>query len=257
MYPIFPENLPDVSVLRSGHYVTDFARNTGELEEVQRLRFEVFNLEMGEGLDDSYLTSMDVDAYDVHCHHLIVRDQRDGSLVGTYRLQSRRMSETGHGFYSATEFDLGALSDEILDQALELGRACISKSHRNGRVLFLLWRGLLAYADFNRLTYMFGCCSLTSQDAREGWALYQRLGRAGHLHERYALAVQEAYRCEKVEVGEEEIFVAVVPRLMNLYLDYGARVCSVPAVDTAFKTIDFLMLFDRDDIPLKQKNLFK
>ena len=36
----------------------------------------------------------------------------------------------------------------------------------------------------------------------------------------------------------------VVPKLMRLYLDYGARICSAPAIDRDFKTIDFLIWFD-------------
>jgi putative hemolysin len=34
------------------------------------------------------------------------------------------------------------------------------------------------------------------------------------------------------------------PRLFRTYLRYGAKVCSPPAIDRRFKTIDFLVLFD-------------
>lgn len=256
-YPILPEIISQLQELRSGHYVADFARTRAELEEVQRLRFEVFNLEMGEGLDGSYRTRMDIDPYDDQCHHLIVRDEKTGELVGTYRMQSLAMAQLGKGFYSDAEYQLEDFPPELLSQSLELGRACISSKYRNGRVLFLLWRGLLYYLQVNKLRYMFGCCSLNSQNLTEGWALYTRLLRTGNLHPDFLLPARPAYDCEEIQVDEEAIAGTEFPRLMLLYLDYGAKICSEPAIDRDFKTIDFLALFDLEDIPPKLMKVFK
>lgn len=256
-YPLLPEFLPQSPQLSSGHYTANFARTLDELEEVQRLRFEVFNLEMGEGLDESFKTRMDVDPYDDHCHHLIVRDQGNGALVGTYRMQNRLMAKTGSGFYSDTEYQLDGFPDAILENALELGRACISSDHRNGRVLFLLWRGLLYYLQYNKLRYMFGCCSLTSQNMTEGWALYTRLKRSGNLHKDFSIPPRDNYLCDPEIPAEEEVAGTQLPRLMRLYLDYGAKICSEPAIDRDFKTIDYLALFDLQDIPEKLMKVFR
>jgi putative hemolysin len=38
-----------------------------------RLRFRVFNLELGEGLAASYASSVDQDEYDAICEHLLVQ----------------------------------------------------------------------------------------------------------------------------------------------------------------------------------------
>jgi len=256
-YPFLPERIPSGDHLTSGHYVANFAGNRSELEEVQRLRFEIFNLEMGEGLDESFKTRMDIDPYDDQCHHLIVRDQRNGALVGTYRMQNLQMAQSGKGFYSDTEYNLNDLPADMLEKSLELGRACIASKHRNGRVLFLLWRGLFYYLQTNNLRYMFGCCSLTSQDMFEGWALFTRLKRAGHLHPEIHVTPREGYACDNNSPGEEEIVDTQLPRLMRLYLDYGARICSDPAIDREFKTIDYLALFDLNDIPEKMMKVFK
>ena len=70
------------------------------------------------------------------------------------------------------EFDLSTLPNEILWAAVETGRASVARDHRNGRVLNLLWRGLAAYLTHNHKRFLFGCCSLTSQDpniARQTW----------------------------------------------------------------------------------------
>ena len=256
-YPLFPDRIPDMSSIRSGHYSADFARGREELEEVQRLRFQVFNLELGEGLEQSYATRKDEDPYDAHCHHLIIRDEHTGELVGTYRMQDAEMASGGNGFYSDSEFHLEQLPADLLARSLELGRACIAEKHRSGRVLFLLWRGLLYYLQKNNLQYFFGCCSLASQDPEEGWALHTRLMRAGHMTPDLHISPRGRYVCEKQEPGEEVIAHVMMPRLMRLYLDYGARMCSAPALDREFKTIDFLALFHLDDISPKLRTVFE
>jgi putative hemolysin len=254
-YPIQPELIPPMD-MKSGPYRADFARTEEELAEVLRLRFNIFNLELGEGLDASYESQMDRDKYDDQCHHLIVRDVRTNELIGTYRMQTHSMARQGAGFYSDDEYDLSRFPEELLDQALELGRACIAAPHRNGRVLFLLWRGLFAYLRHNNLRYMFGCCSLTSQSPEEGWALFTRLRRAQSLHETILIESRPNYQCPHVDVSEEEIAGTELPRLMSLYIDYGASICSVPALDRAFKTIDYLALFDLQVMPPKMIKIF-
>lgn len=254
-YPILPAQIPSLE-MKSGPYEADFARTPEELDRVLRLRFNIFNLELGEGLDASYESKMDRDAYDAQCHHLIVRDTRTGELIGTYRMQSHSMASLGKGFYSDDEYDLSGFPGEMLQEALELGRACIAAAHRNGRVLFLLWRGLFAYLRHNNLRYMFGCCSLTSQSPTEGWALYTRLKRAGHLGGPALIRARPDFRCPDVEISEEEVADTELPRLMSLYIDYGACICSEPALDQAFKTIDYLALFDLQVIPPKMVKIF-
>ena len=256
-YPTFPECLPQGTDLRSGHYQAEFATSTSEVEDVQRLRYEVFNLELGEGLEESHQTQRDIDPYDDFCHHLLVRDTRNGDIVGTYRMQLQPMATAGIGFYSDSEYQLDGFPSDIRDNACELGRACISETHRNGRVLFLLWRGLLNYLLTNNLRYFFGCCSLTSQDPIEGWALYTRLKRAGHLLPDMSIPVREAFICESEELTEFQIADVMIPRLMRLYLDYGALICSEPAIDREFKTIDFLALFDLNHLPPKLRKIFQ
>jgi putative hemolysin len=58
------------------------------LEECQRLRYLVFNFELGEGLSTSERSGLDIDPFDSFCDHLMVRDLETSKLVGTYRLQT-------------------------------------------------------------------------------------------------------------------------------------------------------------------------
>jgi putative hemolysin len=253
-YPVDRGLLP-AGPIHHGHYEVGYARNIQELDEILRLRFDVFNLELGEGLDASHETGRDLDDYDPQCHHLYVRDARSGRVVGTYRMQTDDMARRARGFYSAVEYDLSACPEPILASVVEIGRACIEREHRNQWVLFLLWRGLAAYMSATGKRFLFGCCSLTSQHLREGWSVYRQLGEAGHLHPSLCLAATPAYSCR----GDAELATQLpvkVPKLFRTYLRFGATVCSEPALDRHFKTIDFLVLFDVGALAPRSRALF-
>lgn len=253
-YPPMPQYIPAVHE-ESGHYALDFARSEQDLRALQRLRFDVFNVELGEGLERSYETGRDEDAYDRACHHLVVRDTKSGDIVGTYRMQSLEMTGPD-GFYSSDEFDLSALERDFLPHAVELGRACIAAAHRNSRVLFLLWRGLAAYMTHNRKRYFFGCCSLTSQDMAEGLRVYRYLQAKGHIDSHWRALPTAAHAChaDETDIGNHDR--ARPPKLMRLYLQYGARIASPPAIDRQFKTIDYLAVFDLDAIDKRIRRMF-
>ena len=109
----FPLPLPDASSIQ-GRYSLRLARSEGDLDAVLRLRYEVFNLELGEGLDASRATGRDQDEFDLACDHLMVEDVNDGRVVGTYRMQTSEVAARGRGFYSAGEFDLSLLPQKVI-----------------------------------------------------------------------------------------------------------------------------------------------
>ena len=240
--------------LTEGPYRARFARDRCDLEAVLRLRFEVFNRELGEGLSESWETGLDRDRFDASCHHLMLEDVRTGELVGTYRMQTAADAGHGAGFYCAQEFRLQALPDEVLSESVELGRACILREHRNGLALYTLWRGLAAYLSWSGKRYLFGCCSLTSQDPAEGLAMLEALGRGGHLSKEFSVDPRPEFACRAERVrGPESV---KMPRLFGSYLRYGAKVCGPPAIDREFKTIDFFIVFDVADIPERVRRMF-
>ena len=113
------------------------ARNVDEVRRAQRLRFEVFNLELGEGLAESHATGFDVDPFDEFCDHLIVEELATGEIVGTYRLQAGPLAAANLGYYSEREFDI-APYETFRCEMIELGRACVHAKHRNFNLLHLL-----------------------------------------------------------------------------------------------------------------------
>src|SRR5260221_11618469 len=70
--------------LGASHFEMRLAANRDEIEEAQRLRYQVFFEEMG-ARAPSKRSLLDVDEYDADCEHLIVRELQTKHLVGNYR----------------------------------------------------------------------------------------------------------------------------------------------------------------------------
>ncbi len=239
----YKPNAPAIQI-REGRYLLRFANTARDLDAVMKLRFEVFNLELDEGLQSSFLTGRDQDEFDLHCHHLLVEAEETGNVIGTYRIQTSEMAAAGNGFYSAGEFDLSHLPHDVVLNSIELGRACIAPAHRHTNVLFLLWQGIAAYSLQSRKRYLFGCCSLTSQSPREGWDLTRQLSRDGHLHEDFFVPPKPGFACEREDENQADLPEVKIPKLFKTYLRFGAKACGPPALDRAFKTIDYFVIFD-------------
>jgi putative hemolysin len=224
--------------LRAGRYAARLAEIESDRLAAYRLRFHVFNLELNEGLKPAYTTGLDCDEFDPFCDHILVEDMLAGGVVGTYRLQSGAMAARNRGYYSAQEFDFSPY-ESLRDFMLELGRACVHRSHRSMEVLTLLWRAIAQYAQERRLRYLIGCSSLSSQDTDTGSAAYQRLQDylVGPLLRTVPLADHSFVLSESQSRAE-------IPRLLRAYLAMGAQICGPPALDREFGTIDFLTLLD-------------
>jgi putative hemolysin len=239
-----------------GSYTVRYATTPADLDLVLRLRYEVFNLELGEGLDDSPHTGKDEDELDARFHHLMIA-AASGEVVGTYRMQTAEMAAASGGFYSEQEFDLSEFPTEVVAQAVEIGRACVARGHRNGRVLQLLWRGLAAYLSWNRKHYLFGCCSLTTQDPAVGIAAHRRLNRIGAVHPTLRAHPRPECRCHPLDPSRDQVAPAI-PALFQTYLSLGAKVCGPPAIDRRFKTIDWLVILNTEAIdPATRKTYFR
>jgi putative hemolysin len=243
-----------------GRYRLRLAESVADRDAVCRLRFKVFNIELGKGLETSYETGLDTDQFDLFCEHLLVEDKVDRRIVGTYRMQSGVTAALNLGYYSEQEFDLSPY-ESIRTEVLELGRASIDREHRTPEVLTLLWRGIAQYATDMQLRYLIGCSSLNSVDPSEGWQMYRQLEHY-RVTEGLRTLPAEGFvcpgECAGGEAGSamEAAEAAKVPKLLRTYLAIGARICSAPAWDRAFGTIDFLTLMDLRTISSSARNRF-
>ena len=226
-------------------YSLRLARSAEDVRAAQALRFSVFNLELHEGLEESYRTGLDADRYDAVCDHLLVEHARTHEVVGTYRLQTGLTAGEKLGYYCEQEFDFAPF-EPLRDQMLELGRACVHQAHRNMIVLGLLWKGIADYAGSRGVRYLCGCSSLTSQDPTEGASAYASLYRNYLAPIGCRTTPLPAYECSLAELAPES---PKIPKLLRAYLNMGARICGPPAIDRTFKTIDFLTWLDLGALP--------
>jgi len=221
------------------------AESLEDLIDCQRLRYLVFNCELGEGLDSSARVGLDRDRYDFICDHLMVRNISTGQLVGTYRMQSGFRAKGNLGYYSEQFFDF-APYEGLRAEVLELGRACVHTEYRNSSVLHMLWKGIARYATSCGARYLLGCSSVTSQDENEGMALYELLREKHLIEPAFRTKPRPDFTCHAINASTS---APATPRLFRAYLDVSARLCGPPAIDREFKTIDFLTLIDLQRIP--------
>ena len=252
-----------------GNYRLRLAESVEDRDAVCRLRFRVFNIELGEGLDSSYETGLDTDGFDLFCEHLLVEDKTTRRIVGTYRMQSGETAARHLGYYSEQEFSF-APYEALRPEILELGRASIDREHRTPEVLTLLWRGIAQYATDKGLRYLIGCSSLTSKDPAEGWQMYRQLAPYRCAPE-FETEVTPAFACpsetqdrgpqtpvqpEGQSLSTEAQNTVKVPKLLRTYMTIGARIAAPPAWDREFGTIDFLTLLDLRLISPSARNRF-
>lgn len=252
-----------------GRYRLRLAESVEDRDAACRLRFRVFNIEMGEGLASSYETGLDTDHFDLFCEHLIVEDKLESNparrVIGTYRMQSGVTAALNLGYYSEQEFDFTPY-EPLRDKVLELGRASIHREHRTPEVLTLLWRGIAQYANDMGLRYLIGCSSLTSRNPEEGWQVYRQLDRYLSAPE-LRTEPSDAYACpapqndlaaQPAEANQDSAAPPSiqVPKLLKTYLAIGARICAPPAWDREFGTIDFLTLLDLQMLSTAARNRF-
>jgi putative hemolysin len=256
-----------------GRYRVRLAETIEDRNAACRLRFKVFNIELGEGLESSCRTGLDTDRFDRFCEHLLVEDklERDPAkrIVGTYRMQSGTTAARNLGYYSEQEFSFTPYQP-LRAGILELGRASIDREHRTPEVLTLLWRGIAQYATGMGLRYLIGCSSLNSNDPAEGWQMHRQLGQY-RVSPEFETEPTTAYACPSEQPGlhaqppahqEDQLLrtppsaQVKIPRLLKTYLAIGARIGSPPAWDREFGTIDFLTLLDLNSISPSARHRF-
>jgi len=243
-------------------YTVKLAATAQEFRAALRLRYEVFNLEMQEGLTSSHASGHDFDRFDAVVDHIIVTCNYSNRIVGTYRVQTGAVAARNIGYYSEQEFDFRPY-EPLRRQLLELGRACIHQHHRNTQVLMLLWKAIAQYGIQRGCRYLMGCSSLNTQDSAIGAAVHGKLEKflaAPDLRTKPHPAYRLDPNCAAIPDGEAAVDPdlgdgeeAKVPKLLRAYLTVGAQICGPPALDRQFGTIDFLTLLDLARIP---KGLF-
>jgi putative hemolysin len=239
-----PAQNPDLADLYKGlpcgRIILKLAENEEERKSVFKLRYNVFNEELGEGLPESQSTQMDQDIYDDYCDHLMVI--ADKKVVGTYRLLWGS-KKPNSGFYSSTEFQLTGLHLPDKD-TVELGRGCIQPEYRKQTTLMALFWGLHRYVLDRKARHLIGCGSLPPMSHDSAEATYEKLVAMGKVKDILGVGPLATHAFK----GDASKGTAVLPPLIGFYLEFGAQIVGRPAFDSIFGCHDFLMLFDMENL---------
>lgn len=226
--------------------------NVQEMKEALALRFEVFHREM---LGKKAPQGFDVDEFDFHCDHLIIKERRSNRIVGTYRLNCSLFTEN---FYSGKEFMISHIFQQP-GVKLELGRACIQKDYRRGILISLLWRGIAEYMAASEAKVLFGCATVKTDDPRDAALLTRYFDEDGRILSAYRTRPTLAYTMPMLNYFMNEVrsplsesqkahAEVLLPPLCRAYLKIGASIGGEPAWDQEFQCIDFLTILQREDL---------
>ena len=233
-----------------GKISVSWARHQDEVREAQRLRYQVFALEMGATLPKT-VPGHDIDLFDDYCEHLLVRDPASGQVIGTYRVLTPTQAKRAGSTYSDIEFDLVRLRT-LRGRMVELGRSCVHADHRHGGVILALWGALAEFMGRNQLDTMIGCASIPMQHngvqgGHAAASIWRQLRQTHLAAIEYRVTPRLALPVEQLD----DSLVVEPPALIRGYLRLGARVLGAPAWDPDFNSADLPMMMRVADLPAR------
>ncbi len=142
-------------------YLYSNTKESFVLKEIGRLR-EVAFRKVGEGANKR----RDLDKYDKYYKHIVLWDENDLEIVGSYRIGECQdiVDEYGiNGLYTSTLFDFSKKFQGKLGESIEMGRSFVQPKYWGSRALDYLWYGIGAYLNKNpHIRYMYGGVSLSA-----------------------------------------------------------------------------------------------
>ncbi|MEI7429226.1 MAG: GNAT family N-acyltransferase [Betaproteobacteria bacterium] len=218
------------------------ALNEREILSAQKLRYQVFAEELGAHLPTK-IPGVDQDIFDPYCEHLVVRNEDNGQVIGTYRILSPEKAKAIGSYYSESEFDLTRLQ-HLRPRMVEIGRSCVHPDFRTGSTIALLWSGLAKYMLQNGYDYLIGCASISMADGgHAATSIFSNLG--AHMS---PIEFRVFPRCPLPMAALRNDLQADIPPLIKGYLRAGAYICGEPAWDPDFNTADLPILMPMSKI---------
>ncbi|MFJ2891166.1 GNAT family N-acetyltransferase [Streptomyces sp. NPDC087305] len=227
--------------------------NSDEIREAQQLRHEVFAAEFGAHMP-TLAGGLDVDEFDEHADHLIVREDGSRKIVGTYRMMAPRCAGLVGERFGDRTFDLASL-DPIASDLVETGRSCVHPDHRNGAVISLIWKGIGQYLRTTGHRWLGGCAWVPlGGDEGSSSATWQTV--RGKCMSPPDFRV-DAHRLLSGE-GAVDVDGLAIPPLLRGYLRLGSWICGEPAYDPDAKVASFYVLLSLDRMnPRYRRHFFE
>jgi putative hemolysin len=242
------------------------------LTEIGRLREMTFR-EVGEGTN----RSLDIDEFDLYFYQLIIWDNDNKKIVGSYRVGrgDQIMQQFGvKGFYIQSLFNIKTGFYKVLEESLELGRSFIIKEYqRKPFSLFLLWKGILYFLLKNtEYRYLIGPASISNDFSKFSQSLIIDFFKSNYINEELAkyIAPRKRFKIKHNPNFDNEVFIQNTssdvkkldkfiqdiepnyntPVLFKKYIQLNAKLLGFN-VDPKFNNcVDGLMILDIFDVPL-------
>lgn len=216
--------------LRKGRYAARIAETVADREAAQRLRARAFHTAVG----------IDSDPFDAQCSHVLVEDQRDGSLVCCFRVLHLGSGAEIERSYSAQFYELSALAS-FDGPMVEMGRFCIDPDRRDADILRVAWGAMTAYVDAHGVEMLFGCASFHGTRAQDYYDAFALL-RDRHLAPKRWLPRVKAPSVFKFasrlrRKPDMKAAQAAMPPLLRTYLLMGGWVSDHAVIDDHMGTL--------------------
>jgi putative hemolysin len=147
-------------------FLVEYEKSKDIIREIARLRELTFR-KVGEGTG----TKKDSDKFDKYYKHIVLWDDNQLEIVGSYRLADGKSVLTkfnSDGFYTSTLFKFNESFVPLLFSAVELGRSFVQSKYWNSLALDYLWQGIGEYLSVNKnIRYLFGPVSLSNNYSTE------------------------------------------------------------------------------------------
>ncbi len=244
------------------HLTLKIAETPDEVAAAQALRYQVFYTEMGaHPVGDMAIVQRDYDHYDELCDHLIVMDEQEGRVVGTYRILQRDKADRFNiPLYTETEFNIDKLKASG-GRIMEMSRSCIHPDYRSKTAINLLWKGIAACVFDNDIDFLIGVPSFNGTDLQDHLAAISYMNAFHATDDAIRPHVQPQFYQElallKTEQIDKKAVFNALPPLFKGYLRIGVGVGEGFYIDQQFNMIDLCVVLDVANAANRYLNHYK
>ncbi len=236
--------------LRKGRYSARLADGADDIDAVHRLRALVFRGAQGD----------DHDPFDTDCAHMLVEDQRSGTVVCCFRMMHLPSGADIGRSYSAQFYELSALKD-FDGPMVEMGRFCIHPEWKDADILRVAWGAMTAYVDAEGVEMLFGCSSFHGTEADEYFDAFALL-RDRHLAPKRWLPRVKApsvFQFARRLTGKPDLKAAQakMPPLLRTYLLMGGWVSDHAVIDDDLGTLHVFTGLEIRAVPATRARLLR
>jgi putative hemolysin len=242
--------------LRKGRYASRLAETEEDLRRAQELRYLAFRARR-----TPRAGALDTDAFDSACRHVLVEEQRTGTLVACFRLLPLTGGAEIERSYSAQYYNLDALR-RFKGPMVEMGRFCSHPDWKDPDILRVAWGALTQYVDENGVEMLFGCSSFQGTETQDYLDAFAML-KAGHLAPRRwwpRVKAPDVFRFARILgrlTPDPRRAMQAMPPLLRTYLAMGGWVSDHAVVDRDLDTLHVFTGLEIRAIPPARARLLR